>query len=372
MLLKVSNTSNQVWLISGTSWYCYVWNGTSWERAQIYDRRGDAPLAITNDGTSAYGVDSRDVRNILNFSNRTFELSNGSITNPLIRNNINLAGLWTEGSAGKLNILFSAFKTDYLNTNALDSAIVSLLKSFTFTFGDNTYTYEIPATGFSNKMGFSDADEVFIRYEIPDFTTSQVLKDIVLEDSLFGGATINLEFTQKALTAYQENSIDVTPQTFSAVYSGFDEAGVAKELQVGDVNLNAILSLVQNREQISSFFFNSASFQEIKGTIATNKYYYIATSDNPLAINSEVLSFFDVKDSLFYRYPLIDVVPSVSAQQLLSARVYNYKTRFKWLDENGLEHRSQFSDVMQIISNTAVGVAGNQPTFSLNCFEFDK
>ena len=381
---KISESSKIVWLKGTASTLrAYEFSGSSWLRKITFDFTPSRTLNVNSfhHGNKLYTFSSPNIRGggrdsggrypisqayVSQTTSRTTQpqapqivsVSDGSITSGAIAEGISVAGLWVQGS--KLFIVFKSLKTTFATSRSLDIRIKTLLKGWAFNLGDNSYFYTFPES--PTKFEFNDTNNVYVRYEVKGFNTNQALKDIVNDDSLLLASSLSVPFTQKRIVSYHELDTTLEPSVFSAKYSGFDENGMAKVLTADQINENLILFTFFNRQITDSFFLTERTFQKIKGAVSTNNYYYMATQDNPLNVNREV---FD-EERIILRYPLIEVRPEVSARQVLTAQVYNYKCQFKWLDEAGLEHRSQFSDIIQIVSNSPIGGVGNQPKFSVN------
>ena len=234
---------------------------------------------------------------------------------------------------------------------------MGLLEDWVYRAGDNTYRFDVPSA-FTDKTTYTISGTQYVRYKIVDWTTSQLLRDIMLDDS----QSVSISFRAKDVSNYVEDRTPpVQPDVISAIYAGYDENGAVKALTASDINNNLVFYKGTERNESSSAFFADTTFQKLG---IANRYYF-ATIDVPLIVNSAVFDFTEDTLTLVVRYPLVAVTPDVSVEASLSAFVYNYKCQFKWQDENGLEHRSQFSDIIQLISNTAIGQTGNQPTFEV-------
>ena len=288
----------------------------------------------------------------------------GTLTNTDIIDDIELSGIWTDRS--KLFVLFGAETSKFATGQLLATDVEAKIATWTYTYGDSTFQTLQTMFNASTKTYYTTGGFAYVRYEMADFPTSQALKDILLNSNLVNNQTFTMAFTGPQRTIHVESREDISPQVLSTVYSTFDENGDPKEATSTQINNSLGIYLAVNLNIYSDFFFNEDSFMKVKGPVSTNNYYYQRTTDNPLIYNNTVLDFGSDSTAVRIRYPLVDVSPSLSPARLLNAKIYNYKTRFKWLDENGFEHRSQFSDILQIVSNRDIGLAGNQPTFRVN------
>ena len=344
--------------------YIYV-NGV--RIARTASNRGSSPHSFTfgnvpsgskgNAGTFNLNVEFSGGRLLFNTPTTRINTSLGTLASTRITGtSADLAGIEYTAS-DKLYIYFSGAKTAYSNSGALDSVIRTLLKSYTFTEGDDEYIYTLPGS-LRVANNYSDTNNVYVRYEITPVTE--------LLETIIGKTNINLLFTRKATTSFEEIDTQIEPSVYSAIYSAFDNNDEAKEVTVQQVNPVSIFFLTTDRNQRNEFFFADRTFEKIPGPVGTNNYYYFATEDNPLRVNADVFSFAEPQTSLNLSYPLIRVQPNVSTDQILSARVYRYKCCFKHIDNNGIEHRSPFSDTISLFSNADIGLEGNRPTFDVN------
>ena len=325
----------------------------------MYQTRSDSPFP--NDSFI-------ERTHFIKFARNEITTSTGSSSVTLIRPNVDMVGLWTTGTSGKLYMLFKGPTVNWSSPQTLDTYLQNEFKEWEYELGTNRYRFVLPSGGFSamNKTFYTIGNNQYVRYEVPAWLTSSNLRDIVLDVVARSPAGLRTHFATKDRLTYVEILTDTEPAVFSAVYSSFDENGDPKTINNTQVNSTLIFFLADNRVQSHSFFLSDRAFTTSKGPVATNSYYYFATEDNPLSFNSEVFKFMDTPPELIVRYPLIEVQPNVSAAIALTANVYNYKCQYKWQDENGLEHRSQFSDPIQLISNSPIGQAGNQPTLNIN------
>ena len=387
------------WILQGTALRAHLVSNGARQRGS--DKTlGSSVAHISTDGTTILGVGSSTgpVR-VFSFSNGT---QTDTFTRPRFGQNNQINGLWFDGdiayltflststvhafngkakdailatslgllsntrirgtqadivgieetSDDKLYLYFGGAKSTYSNSASLSSALITLLKGWTFSRGDNEYIFDIPS-GFAVANSYSDTNNNYVRYEI--IPNPSQLQDILEEDR------ISVLFTKKEVTSFEEIDTLVEPAVLNAVYSGFNELGSPKDITVQQVNPNSQFFLGTDRNTTDSFFFSDDTFQKL----GTRSEYYFATTNNPLPINEDVFSFTQLKENLIFRYPLVNVNPDVTAEQLLTAEVYNYLCRFKWLDENGLEHRSQLSEPVQLVTNSPIGRVGNQPTFNV-------
>ena len=90
-------------------------------------------------------------------------------------------------------------------------------------------------------------------------------------------------------------------------FQTFDDNGNPKEIANEALNNNLILFDVADRNKNMSVFFANETFVKTGGPVQANNYYYQATVDNPLIVNSEVLDFEEPPEALIVRYPLVAV-----------------------------------------------------------------
>ena len=285
---------------------------------------------------------------------------NGTLTNNTdIANKIELSAIWTEGS--KLYVVFGALTSDFATSSRLSSAIMSAFDHFFF---DRTGATEIRTnrSSFINSRSYTISGRVYIRYEINNFSTNQGLKNFLASTQNF-----SMEFFTAQMPGFVEVPKEIQPQVLSTTYNSFDDNDAPKEINYNEINDTISLYQASNLLQVSSFYFPPESFKKVKGSVGNNNYYYLETTEAPLKYNVNVLHFDESTIYIRYVYPLIDVSVELTPERLMS-NVYNYRARYKWLDENGIEHRSQLSNNLQIVTNheREIGIPGNQPSFSLS------
>ena len=185
---------------------------------------------------------------------------------------------------------------------------------------------------------------------------SAILRNIL--DRSIEGNQVSLEFLGEDQLTYKESIRDIEPLIYSAVY----EADVA--LQQADIPDDFVALLPDDDTTTAVFRVTQETFTKIKGQDSGKFYYYKKTINNPLLVNPAVYSFINPVDRLKFRWVAIQT--TLREADLLRARVYKYKCRYKWLDSRGIEHHSQWSDEIQLFSQEDIGEAGNRPTFELN------
>ena len=279
----------------------------------------------------------------------------GILSGTAIQESISLAGIWTDTQ--NLNVVLRGPNGTYRTSQDLDNKAREILRGWTYRLGNNEYTFNIE-TG----TRYSQGSFHYVKYST---SASQpytgLLKSIIEDDSLLRNDTLNISFLRRSGQPHVESSTKIQPDVLSMVVSGYNQSGNAKTLTSALVRRNLIFYKPTDRVVRTSFTLSEQSFAKIDDNTA-----YLETRDSPLIYDASVFDFKRLAVPVIVRYPLVEVAPDVSAERLLSAHVYNYRCLFKWLDENGLEHRSQFSDVIQLIANTAIGEPGNQPTFRVN------
>ena len=279
-------------------------------------------------------------------------VSDGTITNPEVQADpkIDIKGVWYTGNSGDFYIVFEGKKGNYANGQALSVDIEKRIGSFVVSVGEDEFIILREHITGASKTYYEQGSFVYARYLLRPLSTNPGLRNILQSDG-----QITLESRSQTGERFIEETEDISPRVLSVIYE------TDNEKEVNDFSINLRFLKPDNVNEHTSVFFNKETFKDLK-----NNEYYFATTNNPLSLNEEVFNFNNDNLSVILRYPLVPTSPDLSAGRLLSSYVYNYKTRFKWLDENGQEHRSQFSDILQIITNRPIGQPGNQPSFDVN------
>ena len=149
-----------------------------------------------------------------------------------------------------------------------------------------------------------------------------------------------------------EQVVDIAPKIFSMSF-------VADKVVPNGVIGNEINVLDRGDEQAKQTFMLPPSTRKlIDGSNSAKKYYYIRTENNPLDVNPSVYDFSNPLDRLKFQY-FKGVRGDPSAEETLKAKVYQYACRFKWIDQLGIEHRSNLSDIVSIFSKSPLGEGSN-------------
>ena len=164
---------------------------------------------------------------------------------------------------------------------------------------------------------------------------------------------------QNPVRGFSESIISSHEAThFGVIYEGdeeLDQDDIKRDIEIFKTNIGRI-----------TYNTNPLSQIKVKGSEAGKHYYFRRDSQGISGTAFSAILFNEASpiDVLQVNYFLVETRLSLS--QTLTARVYKYKCRFKWLSNTGIGERSQFSDVISVISIDDIGKEENQPTFLLN------
>ena len=276
-----------------------------------------------------------------------------SASSPTMQERYNLqVNLSVPGFGRNLTLVISAAKGSYANVDALESDFKSKVNELNFNSSSEGPAKLTVSGDLTTVDKLSKTTNYYLVYNLDaKYTSSSLLKTIV--DS----GNFNIEFVSPSGRSFLSDGRFLAPTILSASFNSNLE-----NLKADDIKDNLLLVSSANQNQTNQFVLNE--FSKSKGPTSGRHYYYRKTSANPLQINSSVVNFVEPPERLIFRYILVTLRPT--ADQVLTAHVYQYACRFKWLDENGLEFRSPLSPKIQIFTNTPIGLPGNQPTFDVN------
>ena len=281
---------------------------------------------------------------------------------------IDLAGIWTTGESekqtGELYLLFKGPAGTYASGSAIHTELNNLLENLTFRYGE--FSVKIPFSSLVSRRDYRIGNDTYARYSVSGFNRNANLRDnIIFPGPILITTSLFIQFRKKEQDGFVEAEEIIEPAIMSMEVGAKDQDGVAKNINNEALNNNLIIFDTTDRNKNMSVFFANETFVNTLLSDTDGNHFYQATVDNPLIVNSQVFDFESPPEALILRYPLVDVNPVVSAESQLSAEVYNYKCCYKWIDDNGIEHRSQFSDIIQLITNTPMGEPGNRPTLEV-------
>ena len=277
----------------------------------------------------------------------------GSVNNANVATNIELTGVWTnsENDLPGDNFYF-AFSTDaanYANGVLFKAYIESLIT--TIKVGNFNILLNDPLVTSASVV---NTGTVSVIYNVGRLSAQNNSLRTALIASLTSGS---FSFVTRSGVAERNLSVDtaIQPTRFYVTYESSKE-----------VMTNAIKDLIIYRSPSLDLqgSFRLPTIIKIKGTDNSKHYYWRQTEDEILFYNPEVFDFFSSMaggTAIQLRQALIDT--EVGLAQLLRAFVYKYKARYKWVDDTGVEHRSGWSNEIQLFSNSEIGVEGNQPSF---------
>ena len=267
--------------------------------------------------------------------------------------NISVSSPNVPGFGRNLTLAISAAKGSYANVDALESDFKAKVNELNFNSSSEGPANLTVSGDLTTVNKLSKTTNYYLVYNLDaKYTSSSLLKTIV--DS----GNFSIEFVSPSGTTTLSDGRFLAPVILSASFNSDED----DNLTADDIKDNLLLVSSSNQNQTNQFVLNE--FSKSKGPTSGRNYYYRKTSSNPLDINSSVVNFVEPPKSLVFRYVLVTLRPT--AEQELTAHVYQYVCRFKWLDENGLEFRSPISPKIVLFTNTPIGTPGNQPTFDVS------
>ena len=299
---------------------------------------------------------TRTISAITNFG----QLVSNTLTPPNNKN-LEITGVWSDGTGTNrigpnYYIAISTASSNYASASAFETALVALGLTLEASAGTNTYKFLLSAVPAGDRSEGTSGSNYFVRFNIKTLVSANAILKTILSQPSFA-----IKFVIPGGVGYVQNGqVELYhPAVFSMTFNSL------KELVDDDLGKSVIGIDRQNSANRSTF--QLTQFIKIDGSVSGRKYYYKNTSDNPLiGVNDFIYNFRNPIPVVRYRYTLERL--ATSSEKLLSAGVFKYKCRFKWLDQKGIEHRSQFSDELQLLTNqdVEIGTPQNQPTFEVN------
>ena len=296
------------------------------------------------------------------------EAGSGSSTN--ITDDIELTGIYTDSNnnalGSNLYLYFSSDAAKFANPAALDSALRSeaatQITKITFTSGANTYTFNTSSLGSGDVNQYTSTPTKSVRWNLRSALASSALLRSIIQSALTG-SSLSITFQREGGTTYSDVQTNLKPHILSAVFRT-DEALDPDTTETDTISNDLVVSDPVNDSVTNSFKLPAQTQRKISGDDGGKHYYYKKTTDNPLSFSPFLFSFDEPLNSLSFRYVLVET--AVRSEDLLRARIYKYKCRYKWLDSQGIEHRSRASDIITLFSNSDFGQGSNKPSFEVN------
>ena len=294
----------------------------------------------------------------------------GSATSTTIIPGVELSGIYTDSDDNtpgtNLYIYFSSDDARFSTPSELDNALraepASQITRIRFSAGTNQYLFNVSTLQNIDIARYTVTGTKSVRWNLKDaLAASPILKSVIR--SALGGSSLSITFQREAGSLYYDTRTLIRPHIFNAVFRTDD--ALDPDNVSTDVISNDMIAHDPVDDAIrTNFRIPARSQYKIKGPDSSKHYYYKKTTDDPLSFNPTLFSFSSPPNSLSFRYVLVDT--AVRAEDLLRARVYKYKTRYKYLDSLGIEHRSVASDEITILANSDFGEGDNRPSFDIN------
>ena len=288
----------------------------------------------------------------------------GSIVNAMVSSKIELTGLWNDSTNNEIgDNLYLAFSTPKTAGDG-DRDTLANFKTYLegqidkLEFRHETNEVEFDFSILTEHRRIDTDNTLTLVYNLnTQLAGSDILKTII--GSAVEQEQISIVFTGARGERYLEVSSQIQPDIMSARYSS------TSTLDKTDIRSNLIFLNPLDRSQRFSYRLTPDSFKELTVLASGGvRSFYKKTEDNPLDLDSTLFNFQKPVDSLTLQYALVDV--QFNARQLLKAHVYRYRCRFKWVDHEGTEHRSGWSDRLTLLANRPMGEAGNRPSFNVS------
>ena len=337
--------------VSGGALACTAYNKTTFQRNE------DADFSLSGVGGGVFARGGRTYSIIAPYQNNIYILTNSSNFNIAPTTSIILRAFGrpdtseVTGVGRNLNLVLSGTKTNYGTKEAFESDVKSQIAKFGFTpssTGEDT-EFSLPSTNVTEK---SDTSNWYLLYNLDtNYSGNSILKTIVDSEN-FG-----IKFLSPSGVLHNTREIILAPSILSVMYN------TDKKVETETIIKQDLIAVNSNDEnQTNQFVLNE--FRDMKDLEPGPYHYYRRTSRNPLEVNNEIFNFLMPPENIVFRYVFVALRPTLD--QLLTAHVYRYVCRFKWLDENGLEFRSPLSEEISIFTNSEIGLAGNRPTFDIS------
>ena len=293
----------------------------------------------------------------------------GTASSPNITDDIEFTGLYADSQDGSvrsnLYVYFSTDSNRYVNPGALDSALrtepATQISKIKFKVGSREYIFNTSTLAAGDVNQYTSTPTKSIRWNLRGALSSSALLRTIINLAL-GGQSLSISFQRDSGTLFQDIQTTVKPHIFSAVFRT-DSVLTPNTVETDVISSDIVVLDPANDAVSNSLKLPESSLKKIKGPDPSKHYYYKKTTDNPLSFSPFLFNFSEPLNSLSFRYVLVET--AVRAEDLLRARVYKYKTRYKWIDSLGIEHRSRDSDIITLLANSDFGEGDNSPTFEI-------
>ena len=307
--------------------------------------------------TQEVGFIKAGFKSTLNFPANLEE--EGETVNPEIFEGVEVVAFYNDSEGEEIGdnlyLALSVDRSRYASLQLFQNAVNNFFSRLKVTSGDDEFEFN-----FQNVSSTTSAKDTkwSIIYNLKNILASSSVLQEIVENFVVEKDSIKIDFIRPSGQVYSEILTELQPNIFSVV---FESQG---DKESNDIKNSIVIYNETDREILNNFFIDPLSFIELD-SVNNNKRFYKKTTESPLDITPEIYDFNSVNPlTSILRFINVDV--NFSAAQLLKAHIYQYKCRFKWIDQKGFEHRSPFSDIITIYSNRHIGTRGNQPTFELN------
>ena len=180
------------------------------------------------------------------------------------------------------------------------------------------------------------------------------VKDFIANSSFFSGTITRIEIffdpdTTTLDRGLELSHLDGNPFNYYHIYENQAADNIAV-LEAGDIG--SVFQISNVNTDPADIRMQNDSFQ----AIGSNKYYKeLNESLNEFFINDEDR---DLRISLSYFQTQVEFS---TLENLLKASIYKYICRYKWVDERGVEHRSQWSEPVQVAKGNNVLIGDGNP-----------
>ncbi len=299
----------------------------------------------------------------------------GQIASAVV-NNIELTGIWNDADnntlGSNLYVAFSTASSNFGTVADFKTEVEARIGKLRFLQSSLSYEVELEEVPAGDVQTYNLESTYTVRYNLKAaLASSQILKNIITE-AITNSTAFRIALVGHASTDTSSNfsARDIQPIIFSMNFSS------AKDLRANDTAGAVDVYLTTDRSKRNNFVLPSSSFIEVPavpGDSSGRKTYYKKTIANPLPLTTDIFAFTipppTTTINVTLRYPLVvtsEQQSSIPGRELLRIKAYQYRCRFKWVDQKGFEHRSQWSDIISLFTKSQLGVANNQPTFEIN------